>query len=510
MKKILSLLFVALLAMSAWADTVVTVDFSQQNFSDQQQIHELNIDGVILAFDKGTNTNNPPKYYNTGASIRLYGGNSMKVVAEQNIKKIDFTFGEGDGGNNTSNNILCDVGSYNMAGKQWTIGSSDPSKQVMFTIEGTSGHRRVHQLVITIEDANPVTELVDPVFHPEDGTTFTNSLEVTITCATQNAEIQYYEVIDGEIDYTTYHYYTGPFFINETKTFAAWASRGNESTDYVYATYTKVEQTVEAPVFDPASCSFYNSIIVKLACATPGAVIYYSLDNELWSEYVDPIPVTTDLTIWAKAMVGDVESEVVSATYTKLPPTTVDVTFDATVDKGNGGLDAHEYTVVKEPVTMYVGNGAVYDDHYRIYAGVEYYFESTGAPIISIQFNGMSSNTASNLSLAEGTTGTWTTSGTDGLWEGCAQRVEFNVNKQARFTTIIVTLAGPTTMRGDVNGNSIVDMDDLTALINYLLDDSTSINFENTAICNSLDSNIVDMDDLTALINYLLTNEWPD
>ena len=64
MKKVLSLLFVALLAMSAWADTVVTVDFSQQNFGDQQQIHELNIDGVILGFDKGTNSNNPPKYFN--------------------------------------------------------------------------------------------------------------------------------------------------------------------------------------------------------------------------------------------------------------------------------------------------------------------------------------------------------------------------------------------------------------------------------------------------------------
>ena len=505
MKKVLSLLFVALLAMSAWADTVVTVDFSQQNFGDQQQIHELNIDGVILGFDKGTNSNNPPTYFDTGASIRLYGGNTMKVVAEQNIKKIDFTFGSGDG----DNNILCDVGNYNKAGKQWTIGSSDPSKQVMFTIEGSSGHRRVHQLVITIEDANPVTELVPPVFHPEDGTTFTNSLEVSITCPTQNAEIEYYEVIDGEIDWATYHYYTAPFYINETKTFAAFAKKSGEYSDATYATYTKVEQTVEAPVFTPAACGFYDRIEVTLTCATPDAKIFYSLDNELWSPYINPIPVTTDLTIWAKAMVDVLESEVVSATYTKLPGTTVDVTFDATVDKGDGDTERHEYTVVKEPVTMYVGDGTVYEDHYRIYAGAEYYFESEGAPIIRIEFNGMSNNTASNLSLADGTTGTWTTGGTDGLWEGNAQRVEFNVNKQARFTTIIVTLAS-STKRGDVNGNGLVDMDDLTALINYLLDDSTTIYFENTAICNSLESNIVDMDDLTALINYLLTNEWPD
>ncbi len=40
----------------------------------------------------------------------------------------------------------------------------------------------------------------------------------------------------------------------------------------------------------------------------------------------DPMSVTDDMTIWAKAKVGDVESEVVSATYIKLPDTTVDVT----------------------------------------------------------------------------------------------------------------------------------------------------------------------------------------
>ena len=279
---------------------------------------------------------------------------------------------------------------------------------------------------------------------------------MTITCPTQNAEIEYYEVVDGEIDWTTYKYYTGPFYVTETKTFAAFAKKSGEYSDETYATYTKVEQTVEAPVFTPATCGFYDRIEVTLTCATPNARIYYSLDNELWSEYINPIPVTTDLTIWAKAKVGDVESEVVSATYTKLPDTTVDVTFDATVDKGDGDTERHEYTVVKDVVTMYVGDGTVYDDHYRVYADADYFFESAGAPIIRIEFNGMSSNTASNLSLAEGTTGTWTTSGTDGLWEGSAQRVEFKVNKQARFTKIIVTLAGPTTKRGDVDGKCSV------------------------------------------------------
>ena len=67
----------------------------------------------------------------------------------------------------------------------------------------------------------------------------------------------------------------------------------------------------------------------------------------------------------------------------------------------------------------------------------------------------------------------------------------------------------PAFIRGDVNGNGIVNMDDLTVLINYLLDGNTVINTAGAASCNNADDDtVVDMDDLTALINYLLTNEW--
>ena len=67
----------------------------------------------------------------------------------------------------------------------------------------------------------------------------------------------------------------------------------------------------------------------------------------------------------------------------------------------------------------------------------------------------------------------------------------------------------PAFMRGDVNGLGQVDMDDLTVLINYLLDDTTVINRPAAASCNNAnDTTLVDMDDLTALINFLLTDNW--
>mgnify|MGYP002857697895 CR=1 FL=1 len=63
-------------------------------------------------------------------------------------------------------------------------------------------------------------------------------------------------------------------------------------------------------------------------------------------------------------------------------------------------------------------------------------------------------------------------------------------------------------VRGDVDANGVVGMDDLTALINYLVFGSTEgINLAN-ANCDGYEG--VGMDDLTALINFLVYNTWPD
>ena len=60
-------------------------------------------------------------------------------------------------------------------------------------------------------------------------------------------------------------------------------------------------------------------------------------------------------------------------------------------------------------------------------------------------------------------------------------------------------------VRGDVNGDGIVGMDDLTALINYLV-------YGNGINMTGADADLsggVGMDDLTTLINYLVFGTWP-
>ncbi len=65
-----------------------------------------------------------------------------------------------------------------------------------------------------------------------------------------------------------------------------------------------------------------------------------------------------------------------------------------------------------------------------------------------------------------------------------------------------------TSLRGDVNGSGVVNMDDLSELINFLLtNDASAINMEG-ADCNL--SGVVNMDDLSELINFLLTGTWND
>ena len=60
--------------------------------------------------------------------------------------------------------------------------------------------------------------------------------------------------------------------------------------------------------------------------------------------------------------------------------------------------------------------------------------------------------------------------------------------------------------RGDVSGNGLVNISDVTELINYLLtQDASGINLD-AADCNQNGS--VTISDVTALINFLLSHTW--
>jgi len=106
------------------------------------------------------------------------------------------------------------------------------------------------------------------------------------------------------------------------------------------------DAAVERPVITLAENPFLFSTTATITCATEGAKIYYSYDNETWNEYTAALNITATTTIYAKATKGDDESTVASMPATKnLAEPTVTISGDLTVDlNGETNVDAGTLT----------------------------------------------------------------------------------------------------------------------------------------------------------------------
>ena len=63
-------------------------------------------------------------------------------------------------------------------------------------------------------------------------------------------------------------------------------------------------------------------------------------------------------------------------------------------------------------------------------------------------------------------------------------------------------------MRGDVDGNGVVDVNDVTRLIDLVLGKSVEYD-PNASDCNyDGGDGTIDVNDVTALIDYVLTGQW--
>ena len=127
-----------------------TIDLTQNGYSNGQEVTEVKQGDVTLLFGKGTAGSNVPKYYNTGTAVRCYSGNTMTVKAES-ITAIEITFGSGDG----SNPITVNKGSLN--GSKWT-GEAD---EVVFSVGGSSGHRRIAGVTVTLNGESTMVIYTD-------------------------------------------------------------------------------------------------------------------------------------------------------------------------------------------------------------------------------------------------------------------------------------------------------------------------------------------------------------
>ena len=177
---------------------------------------------------------------------------------------------------------------------------------------GTAGEVDVYGLL----SSEPL--IAPPVINP-GSTSFTNSIQVTITDAVQGATIYY--TTDGSSPSTASTIYTGPITVNSTQTITAIAvAPGYVWITPVSATFTSLNSTGN-PLFSPQGGNFSTATSVSLTDATPGAAIYYTTDGSIPSNastlYSAPIAVSSSTTIRAIAIASGLSnSAIVTQNYT--------------------------------------------------------------------------------------------------------------------------------------------------------------------------------------------------
>lgn len=597
MKKLIALFALAMLTMSAWAAKTVTLDFTLQGYDNQHEVSELTIDGVTVAFDKGTNSITP-KYYTSGNAVRLYAGGTLTVSAAEAITGITFTYGSSDG----SNELTCDVGTFESP--TWT----GEANEVVFTVGGTSGNRRFSKVEVTLGEGpvDPVDEEdVNIIFALQgyenaqnlDGKTLTvDGVTIDFAKALGQTPPAYYNTGNAVRLYTgnrmtvtapsgklitkivfTYDggsFSSGCIDVGEINN-KTWTG---EASSIVFTNMTSSQVRVASmlitleddpehpslplPVCDPADgTEFTDSLVVTITSPTEGAIINYIVNDG--PMVAAPSPVTIVVYDFALIM-GYAEKDGVysgpfTATYYKVAPEGGVETLAA----ANALEDNSEFTFNGDAVVTVCWKGSVYlrdASGYGQIANVEDTFEN--GQVLNQGWNATKTSDdgwvkyidAANLSASDQTDPELAAAQklTGAVDESMINAYVYVENVHKGFTpirsiplpdgtTIALTGTGnqpaigdfniygiiwkvngalvyepvawqkyvepePEFLRGDVNDDGQVKINDVTALINYLLSgDATGINLK-AADCNQ--DGGVKIGDVSALINYLLNGAW--
>ena len=148
---------------------------------------------------------------------------------------------------------------------------------------------------------------------------------------------------DGYLFNTATSRYVG---IYNSQDWRCYTSATTNIKDQSFKFYKYADNSaVKSPVITVEE-TFVGSTTATITCATEGATIYYSYDNEIWNEYTAALNITATTTIYAKATKDDAESKVVSKTTTKtLPTPIVTISGELTVDlDGETDVDAGQLT----------------------------------------------------------------------------------------------------------------------------------------------------------------------
>ena len=274
MKKMLLLL--VCLTTFAWlhADEV-TFDFSKAGYSNQQVAPSVEVNQYIkITYDKGTN-NNPPKYFDTGTGIRLYGGNRMTFTCTgATLQKIVFTTASSNGSFNNASSST--IGTFTPSTKTWTP-LEDNTTETTITAGGTSGHVRIQKVTITYTISGSATQVTTPVINPASGAVEAGT-KVTISCSDTESEIHYTTNGDDPTAESAIYTAETDITVNEAMTVKAIAVKdGLDPSEVATANYT-IKKTTVADIAEFISLAVANPTD-EYAIANPVTAVYQNGQN---------------------------------------------------------------------------------------------------------------------------------------------------------------------------------------------------------------------------------------
>ncbi|MDM8525122.1 chitobiase/beta-hexosaminidase C-terminal domain-containing protein [Desulfococcaceae bacterium HSG8] len=166
----------------------------------------------------------------------------------------------------------------------------------------------------TVTGKYTITGTVEtPGFSPSPGR-YTGGQTVRLSCATSGAVIHY--TTDGTEPWENSPVYSDPVSVSASTTIRAKGFKDGWKPSVTSAgTYT-ITGTVSSPVFSPAPGTYLTARSVTLSCDIAGASVYYTTDGTDPTEdsllYTSPIPVSSSMTIRAKAFKSGWGSSVVT------------------------------------------------------------------------------------------------------------------------------------------------------------------------------------------------------
>lgn len=297
-----------------------------------------------------------------------------------------------------------------------------------------------------------------PVITPNGGT-FANEVEVTITCATEDAEIIY--TINNGDEMT----YSGPFTLTESATVKAYAATDDAESEMAEATFTivPVEEATYALVTDVTTLADGDKVIIVNA-------------NEAGEAYAMGAAYSTSSTSYFQQV-------------------SVNIAENLTI------------TTADANVITLGANG----NNWTLKATEGYLAAASSSKNFLVAKAEVDSNAIAAIAIADTASIVFQGNFERNIIRYNAQNTRFScygaTNNQAPVYIYKLVQDQPEVKLGDVNKDGVIRIDDVTALIDALLGGNTDVETEHYSPANA-DVNqdtFIRIDDVTALIDMLLS-----